>query len=167
MGINRIYCKKIIYGLLLLFWMGVIFYLSSRTGDESSSTSTGITHFVSELAVRSGVINEKDITPNMLSIIHKWIRIFAHFFEYTILGIISFQFFKQFQLKRIINVALFSLLFCIAYAISDEIHQYFVPGRAMDILDVITDTLGSITGISLMLLKSKLTTKSISNRHQN
>ncbi len=149
----------------MMFWMGFIFYLSSQTGNESSSASTGITQFVSEIAVKSGIIDEKDLTPDIIFIIHKWIRVFAHFFEYAVLGILSFQFIKQFQLKRIFNVAMFSLLFCIAYAISDEIHQYFVPGRAMDILDVITDTLGSITGISFMLFKSKLYQKLQQNKN--
>jgi len=152
---DKILTRKIIYGTLLLIWMGVIFYMSSRSGEESSVASKGITQFVSEIAVKSGVLDEKDITPDTMALLHKWIRIFAHFFEYMVLGILSFQFFKQFSFKKIINVALISLGFCVAYAISDEIHQYFVPGRAMDILDVVTDTLGSITGISVLYFLTK------------
>ena len=40
-----------------------------------------------------------------------------------------------------------SLLICIMYAVSDEVHQSFVIGRAGRLLDVFIDTLGSITGI--------------------
>ena len=33
------------------------------------------------------------------------------------------------------------------YAITDEIHQYFVPGRSCQLLDMIIDTTGVVTGI--------------------
>jgi VanZ family protein len=38
----------------------------------------------------------------------------------------------------------------IAWAISDEIHQYFVPGRDSSALDVVADTVGF--GISVLLV---------------
>jgi len=39
---------------------------------------------------------------------------------------------------------LFELAFAIAflYGVSDEIHQYFVPGRHPDVLDVVADASG-------------------------
>jgi VanZ family protein len=36
---------------------------------------------------------------------------------------------------------------CILYAITDEIHQSFVPGRAPRVLDVGIDALGSVLGL--------------------
>jgi len=42
----------------------------------------------------------------------------------------------------ILSVVLSSL-----YGVSDEIHQYFVPFREADLLDVLADTLGSIMGV--------------------
>ncbi len=47
----------------------------------------------------------------------------------------------------------------IIYATSDEIHQYFVPGRACMIEDVFIDTLGVMLGISLILLGKKIIKK--------
>ena len=35
----------------------------------------------------------------------------------------------------------------ILYAISDEVHQYFVPGRFATLTDLIFDTLGIIIGL--------------------
>lgn len=35
------------------------------------------------------------------------------------------------------------------YAITDEIHQYFVIGRYYSIIDVLIDSIGSITGITI------------------
>jgi VanZ family protein len=40
-----------------------------------------------------------------------------------------------------------ALGFCILYAISDEIHQSFVPGRSPRALDVGIDTLGALVGL--------------------
>ena len=34
--------------------------------------------------------------------------------------------------------------FCIAYGLSDEIHQYFVPNRSCDPIDWITDAAGAL-----------------------
>jgi VanZ family protein len=42
----------------------------------------------------------------------------------------------------ILSVVLSSL-----YGVSDEIHQYFVPFREADLLDVLADTLGGILGV--------------------
>lgn len=42
---------------------------------------------------------------------------------------------------------LIPLLIGFLYAVSDEIHQYFVPGRAMQARDVLIDTAGVLLGI--------------------
>lgn len=36
----------------------------------------------------------------------------------------------------------FAVLFSIMYGFSDELHQYFVPGRASSLIDVFYDTVG-------------------------
>ena len=33
------------------------------------------------------------------------------------------------------------------YAVTDEVHQYFVPGRSCELRDVLVDTSGALTGI--------------------
>jgi VanZ family protein len=49
----------------------------------------------------------------------------------------------------ILSVVLSSL-----YGVSDEIHQYFVPFREADLLDVLADTLGGILGVYIYHLKT-------------
>ena len=46
---------------------------------------------------------------------------------------------------------LFVLLLCCFYAITDEWHQSFVPGRGPEVRDVIMDTLGSSMGMGIGL----------------
>ena len=40
-----------------------------------------------------------------------------------------------------------SVLLSSLYGISDEIHQYFVPYRDADLMDVLADMLGGIMGV--------------------
>ena len=42
------------------------------------------------------------------------------------------------------------------YAVSDEIHQYFVPGRACMLRDMLLDTCGSLAGIVAALAAVKI-----------
>jgi len=71
---------------------------------------------------------------------------FAHIIEYAILYLLLFRAIK-FQIPNIKNKKLFFIipfLFSLAYAISDEIHQSFVPGRHCKLMDIGFDTLGMI-----------------------
>jgi VanZ family protein len=58
------------------------------------------------------------------------------------------------------KLILISILICFLYALSDEIHQSFVPGRACRILDVVIDTSGSAFFFLVYYLFSKLIVKS-------
>lgn len=53
----------------------------------------------------------------------------------------------------------------ILYAASDELHQYFVPGRACQLRDVVIDGLGVLIGVLAGYLFS--VTKNICNRYQS
>lgn len=45
--------------------------------------------------------------------------------------------------RPVVSRLLPAFLFCIVYGASDEIHQYFVPGRSCDIFDWIADAVGA------------------------
>lgn len=47
------------------------------------------------------------------------------------------------------NLLLFTFLIGTIYGISDEFHQYFVPGRVSDILDVLADSVGTLIGFAV------------------
>ena len=71
-----------------------------------------------------------------------------HFAAYGLLGVLFFRAYETLPLKN--NkylLILFSIGSAILYGISDEIHQYFVPFRHADIMDVIANSIGSFCGV--------------------
>ena len=53
---------------------------------------------------------------------------------------------------------LYSILFGVMYGISDEIHQYFVPGRITSVGDMVADGLGVCLGVLLFHYRYQLLT---------
>ena len=47
------------------------------------------------------------------------------------------------------------LLIACLYGISDELHQYFVPGRVASLWDVIADSIGGFLGSFVFILRQK------------
>lgn len=69
----------------------------------------------------------------------EWTRPIAHFSEYFLLAALwSWALAPLLGRRALLAAALISFL----YAISDEFHQSFVPGRESDPLDVLADALG-------------------------
>lgn len=130
------YYKNIFNTLLLLLWCYVIFYFSSEPLNISASRGLGIIKIIKNF-----------IAYEHLLIIGILIRKTAHFSEYFILALLTYNLIRNFKLKYKIHII---LLFCLLYAISDEIHQYFIPGRVMSHIDVLIDFLGSLVAVYLI-----------------
>src|SRR5687768_12597782 len=45
-----------------------------------------------------------------------------------------------------VRIAVRAMLIAVAYGISDEVHQSYVPGRVADAYDVVTDAIGAFAG---------------------
>ncbi len=71
-----------------------------------------------------------------------FIKKIFHLVEYAILSILAYRSFNKNRVK--------TLIFVLVYAISDEIHQSFVPGREPRIRDVIIDLTGGYLGVWLI-----------------
>lgn len=132
----------VIFWILTAAVMGIIFWFSSENGDDSKEVSENLLKLVIEYL------------GNIVS--HNVLRKIAHFTEYAALGFcmsgaIYFTFKK--------NKFYIPLIPCVLYAVSDEIHQYFVPERACRIFDVFVDACGSSTGILIFLLIALLINK--------
>ena len=69
----------------------------------------------------------------------------AHFIEYWVLGFLWSRALKSKQ--EMPKATLIAFVITFLYAVSDEIHQYFVPNRDASVYDVIADGLGGWLGI--------------------
>ncbi len=74
--------------------------------------------------------------------------IIEHFIEFFILGALLFLGFRSLKIYE--RAFLFSIALGIFYAFTDELHQFFVPGRYCTIFDVFVDSAGVIAGVFIM-----------------
>ena len=136
--------RKLLILLAVVFWMAIIFKLSAQPGEQSNLLSTKVTTIIVSLAK----LFRPDV--NVLTLNH-FIRKCAHFLAYLVLGIIVLFAMRRIGLMGKQGIG-FTLLLCISYAITDELHQAFVPGRTPKLLDVLIDSSGASLGISIYVL---------------
>jgi len=67
-----------------------------------------------------------------------------HVIEYLILGFLTLGCFKN---KNLFPILVVAFLISFLYGISDEVHQYFVPGREFSIYDIAANSVGSLFGV--------------------
>ena len=65
----------------------------------------------------------------------------AHVFEYGLLALLIYFALKKSEANT--HPILIPFLIAFLYGISDEIHQYFVPGRDADVFDALADGMGA------------------------
>ena len=71
-----------------------------------------------------------------------------HFFAYAVLGALFLRAYKTLRIKRNhILLLILSILSSALYGISDELHQYFVPYRSAEWMDIFADIFGSVFGV--------------------
>jgi len=129
----------------VILWMSLIFYLSHQPAAESSELSDGITEVIIQTIEK--VAPSANLTVEDFSHI---VRKSAHFTYYLVLAILVKYALERSGVHGGRNI-LIALLICILYAISDEVHQLFVPGRSGEIRDVIIDSTGAASGILIYL----------------
>jgi len=78
---------------------------------------------------------------------------FLHMAEYALLGLVlSWSLVNSGVTRRLV---LYVFLVGLFYGMTDELHQYFVPGRTASLLDLTADGLGSLLGsYSFHILRS-------------
>ncbi len=126
--------KTFLNYFLLIFWMGLIFYLSSQPD------------------LKSGFESQTDFI----------LRKMAHIAEYGILTFLAWrtlsysketEFPEGNSVSGMRGVLIYAIIFSILYAISDEYHQSFVAGRVGSPVDVLIDSMGIV--ISGMIIYKK------------
>lgn len=150
--------RHLILPTLLIFQMCFIFAMSSFGHNSSDAQSNLFVDFIAQNFphVRHGLENNLISLSTLIFLVRKT----AHFTEYAILGALFYLNLIQFpKLNSHIKKLLLPILFSYLYAITDELHQVFVPGRSAQFRDVLIDTLGASFGAIITYLIVKLFTK--------
>lgn len=143
----------------VIAWMTVIFLFSAQTADNSTQTSSLPAEILARL-FNPAIDQCSEAYKNMLLDRCQFVvRKLAHFSVYTVLGMLTYNALRGFEKLSFRLSLLFSALLCLLYAVSDEFHQYFVPGRSCQLRDVSIDFSGAVFGIALSVLIIKLTGK--------
>ena len=147
-------CKQLISLILIIIWMLTIFMFSNQNGAESQKTSNIVTRAVVRIITYNQEITqeqENEIIENLDYIIRK----LAHYSIYLLGGILILNYINTFDIETKKKIII-SILIGTVYAVFDEMHQYFVANRSARIFDICIDSLGVITGVSLIYLKTKI-----------
>ncbi|QQK76481.1 VanZ family protein [Salicibibacter cibarius] len=140
--------QKIVAWLLVIGWMGLIFYFSHQSGEASSSLSGGVTEVAYSWSQRLIPFVTIDFES-----FHTLIRKAAHVAVYVVLGIFAVHAFRVSTTERSTRqITLWAWLLCVCYAITDEVHQLFIPGRSGEVSDVVLDSIGALVGIGVYVV---------------
>jgi len=151
--------KRTIKIILLIGWMALIFLFSNQDATKSGELSNGFIHhtIVKVYEVFHPLASEEE----KLAVVQECsypIRKLAHFTVYFVLGVLVFLNLKEYTVIEKKEIFLL-FLFCMLYAISDEIHQSFIPGRSCELKDVMIDSCGSLFGIGFTFFVGKIRLK--------
>jgi VanZ family protein len=139
-----LYKRIILYWLPVILWMGVIFWMSTGmfSSEHTSRFIVPILHFLFP-----------SLLPQDLNMIHGMIRKAGHVTEYFILGLLLFRAFRggSYQPLRL-RWSLYSIIWIVLYAATDEYHQSFVGARGPSLIDVGIDSAGGILSQILIML---------------
>ena len=142
--------------VLVVLIAGSIFYFSAQPALDSSKTSGVIVDFIIEHFYpdydQLSVTDQEALQTEVQNIVRKS----AHFLIYAALGFSLGLLINSFE--RTISVWWAQLVGSL-YAVSDEIHQIFVEGRAGMWQDVLLDSAGVLAGILIVCLIHKLIPK--------
>ena len=138
--------------LLAVGWMVLIFTLSAQSAEESGGLSALIsTPVTNAIASWQGI----EDTAALYQQVDGVVRTTAHFSEYAVLGALVLLACRSIGIRwRWLPLLIGGL-----YAVVDEWHQSFSPGRVSDPADVLIDACGVFFGSMLTYLIIKVRRK--------
>lgn len=134
----------------LVACMVAIFVFSCENAEMSDTTSGNLIKQLCVLFVDGFEDLTEELQKEIIGNYQDVVRTMAHFCIFGALGFFAALSLTSFNVMAGKNLA-FSLPFCVLYAVSDEIHQYYVPGRAFQFYDIVIDSLGSLLGICFVI----------------
>ena len=112
--------------VLIVIWMIVVFIFSHQTGEGSSGLSSKIAEFL---------FKNEQLAEKMEAFIRKG----AHMAEYAVGAILFYSYCLTYPKMPAKKRIIFAEMCIVLYAITDELHQLFIPGRNGNIIDILID----------------------------
>ena len=137
--------------ILTIGWMALIFGFSAQSATESGSLSALIAEPVTQALMKLRKLPGEAYDALYMQV-DSLIRVMAHFAEYAILGVLMTMLCRLLRWKGL----WIPWVLCTVFAVTDEWHQYFSPGRASEVKDVLVDSSGVACGIILLCLLRKV-----------
>jgi VanZ family protein len=135
----------VLYWLPVILWMGFIFWMSTDT-FSSENTSSMLGKILPFLV--------PEISPQAAELIHEFIRKTAHVTEYFILGLLLFRAFRgDSSASGTCRWPFLAFIVVVLFAVTDELHQSFVPTRGASYVDVGIDTAGGLLAQLVSVLR--------------
>ena len=119
--------------------------MSAQPADESAELSLSVDYKLCRFFRPDFDSLTEEEQLKVAAEIDHLVRKTAHFLEFSALGALLFSDFVLFDIKRGFCI-LFAFLSGTVYAVSDEVHQYFIPGRSCEASDMIIDSGGVLAG---------------------
>lgn len=111
--------------------------VAESSAEQSDSFTKKLQNFFKIIAPDSFIATATGADFDRLEAV---VRVIAHFSEFALLGALAFWTYRAYTPKKIWMIAPF--VGAALVAIIDEILQYFTPGRAFQITDVLIDWAG-------------------------
>lgn len=134
--------------VLVAAWAVVIFLFSAQDAEASTALSDKVTAIILKILG----IDTPTLAPSPDGL--TWlpsIRTMAHFASFAIFGTLSAMAIRSHRPAEW-KSWLFPAGISLFYAIFDEIHQAFVPGRSTELKDVLVDFSGAMLGIAAIAI---------------
>lgn len=127
--------------------MFVIFFFSSQVADDSDDMSLSVGMVIGKWTVP----NFEELDPveqfEFAERINYPVRKCAHATEYGVLALLFYGTYWSYGVKK---KTYLSVLSTMLYAMTDEFHQIFVPGRSGNLKDVCIDSAGGMIAIIIL-----------------
>ncbi len=138
--------RKKIFLALSLVWMIVIFLFSAREAQLSSQDSASVGELIGKIFVPGFAAWEPQKQLEFAKKIDHPVRKTAHATEYAVLGFFLAGSYSDRRKKWRFSIGV-PWMIGTAYAVSDEFHQWFVPGRSCQVSDMLLDSCGVFAGV--------------------
>lgn len=135
---KRHWWRSVLWWGLWILWCGLIYYVSAHPAFTGEHTA----HVIQQAAptpVRG--------RPGLVQALNVAVRKSGHLLGFAVLGALSLAAVSAWP--RPPRGALWAWILATLYAVTDEWHQAYVPGRTGTLRDVVLDAAGAALGVAL------------------